>query len=176
MPRIQAVKRRAERKRREAGAEVQRDGIVAGNYATTLRHDSAVNLPAVTHLVEERNVSRQIDRVEHAIVRDADTAFAAPLKPVMRISLQLPAQLLDLGLDLRLDFRRQREECLVERRAVNLRCLSHGQSERDHSPLAVVELLLGAVRARDESRLQLFKIFHVVSQPSLNFNHLLPRE
>ncbi len=59
---------------------------------------SAINLAAVAHLVEEKNVPRQIERVENAIIRDSNSTFAPPLQAVMRISFQLSAQLLDFDL------------------------------------------------------------------------------
>ena len=34
------------------------------------------------------NVPRQIERVEHAIIRDPNSAFAPPLEPVMRINFE----------------------------------------------------------------------------------------
>jgi hypothetical protein len=48
--------------------------------------------------VEEKNVPRQIERVENAIIRDSNSTFAPPLQAVMRISFQLSAQLLDFDL------------------------------------------------------------------------------
>lgn len=102
--------------------------------------------------MEEKSVPGQIEGVEHSKIPDPNPEFVPPLELVMRKRLQMPAQLLDLSLDLRLDFRRQRKEGVVERRAVNLRRPLHARSRNHHAALALVKLILGAVQTSDKFR------------------------